>query len=627
MQHFWEAFLENLVFMLVVLPVFGAWLVLMFSQFGIESIRRTVLTNVLLTFSLSVLMVANYDPNRRSDAGTPELMQMKSSLRWLAEVKRVEIEGTTPQGVQRTARHRFLVGPNVRLGVGVDGISLWFIPLTTLLMIPAVLASRETDRKHPAVYYALLLLLESGMIGVFAAIDVILFCVFLEFTLLPLFLLIGWWGGYQRRRVVGKLFLYNLAGSLFIFLGMIAVVLAHSRMRATRSNPQPALTFSTEQLIQGADGVPGIRPLVSDVTSAARQHWDHVSPWIFLALLVGFAVKIPLFPFHTWLPAANLEAPPAVSILLMGVSLKFGCYGFLRFLLPLFPEQCAEASGFVSTVALVGVVYAALLALVQNDVKKLATYVCLSQIGLCVAGIFSLNTVGIAGGMLQLINVGLSIGVVLFAIGLLERRYQTRDLKAFGGLAGPFPRLSLLLTLAVLSLAGVPGLNGFAGETLTLLGIFRGGLPMGVNPIGALAGLIGSLLVAWALLWLLHRAFRGPFHPPGRHVQPADLSDRDVAALLPAALLMVWIGVCPQFFLSRIEPSVAHIVSVYKSDGGAANDPSRMQMQSSVGQAFQPASVGRDFQPADRQWQAGKPAPRRWKACPTASFKLELTDR
>ena len=621
MQRFWEAFLENLVFMLVMLPVFGACLVLVASRFGIESIRRTVLTNVLLTFSLSVLMVAHYDPNRKSDEGTARLIQMKSSLRWLAEVKRVETRETTREGTERTVTRRVLVGPDVRLGVGVDGISLWFISLTALLMIPAVLASRETDRKHPAVYYALLLLLESGMIGVFAALDVILFCIFLEFTLLPLFLLIGWWGGYRRRHVVRKLFLYHLAGSLLIFLGLIAVVLAHSRMRATESNPQPALTFSTEQLITGANGVPGIRLLVFGEESSAGQHWDHVSSWIFLALLVGFAVKIPLFPFHTWLPAANLEAPPAVSLLLMGVSLKFGCYGCLRFLLPLFPEQCVEAGGFVSAVALFGVVYAALLALVQNDIKKLATFVCLSQIGLCVAGIFSLNAVGICGAMLQLINVGISIGVVLFLIDLLQRRYQTRDLNAFGGLTDSFPRLGWLFTLAALSLAGVPGLNGFAGEALTLLGIFRGGPPMGANPIGALVGLIGSLLVAWVLLWLLQRAFQGPFREPDRHDQPADLSNRDIAALLPAVLLMVWIGVYPQFFLSRIEPSVAQIVSVYESDNGESEEQSSIRTQSRTRQAFQPtAERGAGF-PACRSARAG------WKACPTVFCEQALINR
>ncbi|MFN0052453.1 MAG: NuoM family protein [Planctomycetales bacterium] len=534
---------EQLPLLMVVMPLAGALVILATARLGTDHIRRTTLINVLVTLALAVMMVAKYDPSV-SDPNHPErLIQMRTTIAWL--------------GPQETDGRLAVVGPDIQCALGIDGLSLWLVALSALLMVPAVLVSWETVTDRPAGFYALLLLLEAGLIGVFAAQDIILFYVFFEFTLIPLFFLVGLWGGNDRRWAARKFFIYTLAGSVLTFLGLLAIVLSYAWMSGSDQ-----LTFSIPSLTQGIGNVVG-----ADV--AARTYWLRVSPWIFAALFAGFAIKVPLFPFHTWLPLAHVEAPTAGSVLLAGVLLKIGSYGFLRFALPLVPEACLAHLHVVAILAVIGIIYGALLALAQTDIKKLVAYSSVSHMGFCLLGLFALNTVGITGGLLQMINHGLSTGALFALVGMLYERYHTRDIESYRGLARKYPVMAFALVIIAFSSIGLPGLNGFTGEILSLMGMFAR------QPLYAILSLSGIVLGAWYMLWLVQRTFFGRLRepvleshstPPGRpeehsdHVPLADLNRRELAALAPIVLLIVWIGVYPQFFVRRMEPSIAQVM-------------------------------------------------------------------
>src|SRR5262245_2066163 len=523
-------------FLMVALPALGAVLVLRFARQGLAQIRRLVLTNVLITFALSIVVVASYDPNLVNESGQPQLIQMRTVLPW--------VETINSQG-------KHIVGPDIHFDIGVDGLSLWLIFLSATLMIPSVLVSWEAVQDRPASFYAMMLLLESGLIGVFAAQDIILFYVFFEFTLIPLFFMVGIWGGHDRRFAARRFFIYTLAGSVLTFLALIFIVLSYSWMA-----PERPLTFSIPTLTEG------ISRLVQTNYTAAR-YWQHVSPYIFLALFAGFAIKVPLFPFHTWLPLAHVEAPTAGSVLLAGVLLKIGSYGFLRFALPLVPGACWWAFDAIAVLAVIGIIYGALLALAQDDIKKLVAYSSVSHMGFCLLGLFALNAVGITGGLLQMINHGLSTGALFAMVGMLYERYHTRDIEAYGGMARRFPVLAFCLGVVAFSSIGLPGLNGFTGEVTSLMGMFQVGRDY--SRLYSALGLTGIILGAWYMLWLVQRTFFGRLREPileghGDHPPPADLNAREILALAPVLILIVWIGIHPQFFTSRMEPSINRVV-------------------------------------------------------------------
>jgi NADH-quinone oxidoreductase subunit M len=458
---------------------------------------------------------------------------MRTSLAWVGNVDK---EGTYVGP-----------GPDIQFALGVDGLSLWLIALSALLMIPAVLVSWEAVQDRPASFYALMLLLESGLIGVFAAQDIILFYVFFEFTLIPLFFMVGIWGGHDRRFAARRFFIYTLAGSVLTFLGLIFIVLSYWWMSGGQE-----LTFSISRLTEGIS-------LLTTIDRHAAEYWSGVSPWIFLALFAGFAIKVPLFPFHTWLPLAHVEAPTAGSVLLAGVLLKIGSYGFLRFALPLVPAGCWWAFDAVAILAVIGIIYGALLALAQDDIKKLVAYSSVSHMGFCLLGLFALNAVGITGGLLQMVNHGLSTGALFAIVGMLYERYHTRDIEAYGGMARQFPVMAFCLGVVAFSSIGLPGLNGFTGEILSVMGMFAN------NRLYASLGLTGIILGAWYMLWLVQRTFFGRLREPvleghGVHAAPGDLNFREIAALAPILVLIVWIGVDPQFFIRRMEPSINQVV-------------------------------------------------------------------
>ena len=410
--------------------------------------------------------------------------------------------------------------------LGIDGISLFLVLLTAFLTTLAILASFGITHRTKE-YMLAILLLETGMIGVFVAVDLVLFYVFWEATLIPMYFLIGIWGGPRRVYATIKFILYTMAGSLLMLVAIIAVALLHVQ---AGGGPTFDLTVLTS----------------SEIPVAMQS-------WLFLAFALAFAIKVPLFPFHTWLPDAHVEAPTAGSVLLAGVLLKMGAYGFLRFALPLFPQATLIFLPWISGLALIGIIYGAWVAMVQPDLKSLVAYSSVSHLGFVVLGIFALNGQGIAGSLLQMVNHGLSTGALFLLVGMIYERRHSRMIADYGGLFRVVPVFGAMFLLVTLSSIGLPGLNGFVGEFLILLGTFR------VHPLYGILAVTGVIMAAWYMLAMIRRVLFGPVI----HAENAELSDLgwiERIVMIPILIVIVWIGVYPTPFLRRMEASVDHVI-------------------------------------------------------------------
>ncbi len=454
----------------------------------------------------------------------------------------------------------------VRFALGLDGISLWMFALTSLLLITAVCSSWESVTDRAPAHYALLLALETGLLGLFASLDVVLFYIFFEFTLIPLFFLIGLYGGPERRRASVTFFLYTLAGSLLTLLGVIALVAVHYQ-----HTPNHVLTFSIPELTTGLahlNWAEWQQPHSWSDRVGDGAFWSSPQVLIFLLLFAGFAIKVPLFPFHTWLPLAHVEAPTAGSILLAGVMLKVGSYGFLRFNMAMTPIGSQALAPLMATLAVVGILYGALAALAQSDVKRLVAYSSVSHMGFIILGLFSLNLTGMDGAVIQMLNHGLTTGALFACVGVIYERYHTRDMAELGGLWNRLPVWSFFLILAALGSAALPGLNGFVGEFPILLGMYRS------SPRYAVVASIGMILGAYYLLVMVQRVVFGPLKEPVVHHGDHDahnthdaaghggvrpLGWHEIAGLTPLLALIVLIGVYPKPFLDRIKPPLVPI--------------------------------------------------------------------
>lgn len=445
-------------------------------------------------------------------------------------------------------------GIDVRFALGLDGVSAWMFGLSAILLVTSVLVSWEAIQERPALFYAMLLFLESGCLGVFAARDIILFYVFFEFTLIPLFFLIGIWGSEQRRYAAMKFFVYTLAGSLLTFLGLLTIVFWNDQTIG-------ALTFS-------------IRDLTAGLTAHPMTY--NMQLWVFLALFAGFAIKVPLFPLHTWLPLAHVQAPTAGSVILAGIMLKIGTYGFVRFSIPMLPDATVALMPWLLWLSVIGIVYGALVALAQTDIKRLIAYSSVSHLGFCTLGLFALNRIGTEGAMLQMVNHGISTGGLFAIVGMLYERYHTREIRRLGGIARQTPWLAFFMLLFTFSSIGLPGLNGFAGEILILLGMFQRGwsaattIGGGSLKLVSVAAVSGVVLGAWYMLWLVQRVFFGPARSDG-HDDVRDLEWREIAALVPLAVLVFWIGLYPKFFLDPVSEPLNQLTQSARSRliGGA----------------------------------------------------------
>jgi NADH-quinone oxidoreductase subunit M len=448
--------------------------------------------------------------------------------------------------------------PSIQFFVGIDGLNVWLVALVAVLMVSSVLVSWTAITERVNEFYAWLLILQMGMIGVFVSFDIILFYVFFELTLVPLFFLIGIWGGPQRQHAARKFFIYTLAGSMITLLGVLGVVLACY-------HEFHELTFSIPKLVEK------VQLGLADHGLEQVRFWKTVQLAVFLALMAGFAIKVPLVPFHTWLPLAHVEAPTAGSVLLAGVLLKIGAYGFLRLCLPLAPDVALSLGvPLIGTMSVVGIIYGAFCALAQDDIKKLVAYSSVSHLGMCMLGMFGLNEIGLSGSLVQMINHGLSTGGLFLVVGMLYERYHTRAMADYGGMAAKLKLLAVAMVFISLSSVGLPGLNGFWGEVLSLMGIatVRGATISGA--LLAALGATGIVLGAWYLFTLLKRVFFGPLREP-HHDGPEpvrDLNGRELAALIPIGVLCVALGVYPQPFFDTARNDLRVVAGL--ADGARA---------------------------------------------------------
>jgi NADH-quinone oxidoreductase subunit M len=421
--------------------------------------------------------------------------------------------------------------------VGVDGISVVLVLLVALLTFLALVFSWSVVRERVRQYVALILILETGLLGVFSAMDLFLFFVFWEVVLIPMYLLIGIWGGRGRIYATVKFVIFTMTGSALMLIALLVTV--------SLSGSETFHLF--------------------DVLAQPRLS-SSLQLWLFAAVALAFAIKVPLFPLHTWLPDAHVEAPTAGSVLLAGVLLKMGTYGFLRVAMPIYPQATQQALPFIVALAIIGIWYGAWVAFAQKDVKSLVAYSSVSHMGIVMVGLFALNVQGMSGGVLQMVNHGLSTGALFLLVGLLYTRAHTRDIASFGGLWSAMPRFSVLFLIVMLASIGLPGLNGFVGEWLSLLGAFQ------TNMLAGAAATFGIVLGAVFMLWLFQRMFFGKASKLSEAMP--DLTLREVLVVLPLIILMLWIGIYPMTFLSVIDgSSQAWLVQILHSVGALAAGP------------------------------------------------------
>ncbi|MFH0777317.1 MAG: NADH-quinone oxidoreductase subunit M [Candidatus Eisenbacteria bacterium] len=472
------------------LPLAGALLIAFVGSKRLRLIRSLALATAGVAFVLSIPLLARFDSSTAA-------MQFVEKYPWISAI-----------------------GSDYH--IGIDGISLFLVILTTFLTVLSIAASWCSITDRVRGFMISMLVLETGMIGVFVSLDLLLFYVFWEAMLVPMYLIIGVWGGPRRIYAAVKFILYTLAGSLLMLVAILALFFIHHGHTGE-------YTFDLLKLY--GTTMPG-----------------RVELWLFLAFFLSFAIKVPVFPFHTWLPDAHVEAPTAGSVLLAGILLKMGTYGVLRFCLPLFPNASVQAVPVVSVLAIVGIIYGALVAFAQKDVKKLVAYSSVSHLGFVMLGLFALNTQGIEGGILQMVNHGISTGALFLIVGMLYDRRHSRMVEDFGGLWGRMPVFAGLFLLVTLSSIALPGLNGFAGEFLILVGAFT------ENVSFAALAAVGVILSAVYMLWMFQRVMFGDAQEKDKHLFK-DVSLREKWILIPIAVLIFWIGLWPNFFLERMHAS------------------------------------------------------------------------
>jgi NADH-quinone oxidoreductase subunit M len=449
-------------------------------------------------------------------------------------------------GMQMVERAAWIPDYGIHYYVGIDGISLFLVVLTTFLLPIVLLASWYDIATRVKQYVFFMLALQTGMLGAFLAINLFLFYVFWEVMLIPMYFVIGIWGGPRRLYATLKFFIYTMIGSLLMLVGILVLYYLHFAQFG-------ALTFD----YYGFEGAAGI---LDTVIATTGSPWWQTQTWLFAVFALAFAIKVPMFPFHTWLPDAHVEAPTAGSVVLAGVLLKLGTYGFLRYALPMFPVAALDLSWLVFTLALIGVIYGALVAMVQSDVKKLVAYSSVSHLGLVVLGMFALNLQGVEGSILQMVNHGLSTGALFLLVGMLYERRHTREISDFGGIAHVMPVFTAFFLITTFSSVGLPMLNGFVGEFLILIGIF------GVSPWVATLATTGVILGAVYMLWMVRRVFFGPLLLAANEGL-ADLSLREKLVATAMVVPMIWIGVYPAPFLRPMDRAVEDFLTTMESRG------------------------------------------------------------
>jgi NADH-quinone oxidoreductase subunit M len=521
---------------LVVLPALGALVVVLVPRTRPELLRGLTLLFTGGVAALALYLLASFEP---SEAG----YQFEVNRSWVAQF-------------------------GISWHVGVDGISLFLVVLTALLFPIAILGSTPHHDAKP--YYAWLLLLQAGCIGVFVALDLFVFFVMFEVVLVPMYFLIGGWGYANRVYAALKFFLFTMFGSALMLVGIVATAYLHrdalqdeDRAAAqeivleAQGEPTPAQAEEIDELNAARPlsfdvvEIAEARTVVDDSSSASPFDWS-AARWIFLAFAVALAVKVPLFPMHTWLPDAHTEAPTAGSVILAGVLLKLGTYGLVRFGLYLFPDAANFFAPMMVTLGVIGIIYGAVVATMQKDLKRLVAYSSVAHLGFIVLGIFAVTTQGLQGGLLQNINHGLSTGALFLLVGMISERRHTREIAALRGLQKVAPVFAVVFTLVMMSSIGLPGLNGFVGEFLVLVGSFL------TRRWWAVVAAAGVILAALYLLWAFQRVFHGEVDDDNKGF--SELTWREGAVLAPLLALIVFLGVYPKPVLERMEPAVDRLV-------------------------------------------------------------------
>ncbi len=488
-------------------PLLGVLAILFVKPEKKNAHRWIALVTSLFTFGISLWVLAQFD------ASNPDL-QLVIDLPWIQ-----------------------VAGWNIRYALGLDGLSVLLVMLTTFLTPISILSTWTAIEERVKEFMLFFLMLEVGMTGVFLAQDLFLFYIFWEFTLVPMYFLIGIWGGPRRMYAAIKFFLYTMAGSLLMLLAILWLGIYQG-------------TFNVPELV-AKGGIPA-----------------DIQMWLFLAFAAAFAIKVPMWPLHSWLPDAHVEAPTAGSVILAGVLLKMGTYGFVRFNLPLFPAAAVKAAPWMALLAVIGIIYGAAVSYAQRDIKKLVAYSSVSHLGFVMLGIFALNPQGIQGGILQMINHGLSTGALFLLVGMVYEQTHTRDFEVYGGLWKLMPVYGTLTLIVALSSMGLPGLNGFVGEFTILLGAF-GSKTIG-SPWYAGFAAVGVILAAVYMLYMFQKMFLGPEGSIVEEVKKhghalRDLNAREIITLVPLLIFIFWIGLYPKPFFALMAPAVDKLVAVVQA--------------------------------------------------------------
>jgi len=490
--------------LLTFFPLLGVLVILFINAEAKNIIRWVALVTSLITFGISLWVLTMFDASNVN-------LQLVARYNWIT-----------------------VAGWNIQYFLGIDGLSILLVLLTAFLTPISILSTWTAIEERVKDFMIFFLLLEVGMTGVFLAQDLFLFYIFWEFTLVPMYFLIGIWGGPRRIYAAIKFFLYTMAGSILMLLAILWLGIYGG-------------TFSVPDLV-ALGGIP------------ADIQW-----WLFLAFTAAFAIKVPMWPLHSWLPDAHVEAPTAGSVILAGVLLKMGTYGFVRFNLPLFPEAAVRAAPWIALFATIGIIYGAMVSYAQKDVKKLVAYSSVSHLGFVMLGLFAMNPQGIAGAILQMINHGLSTGALFLLVGMIYEQTHTREIKVYGGLWKITPVFGSIMLIVSLSSMGLPGLNGFVGEFTILLGAF-GSQAIG-NTAYAIVSALGVIMAAVYILYMFQKMFLGPQGEIVDEVKQhghalRDLNWREIVTIVPLLLFIFWIGLYPKPFFALMAPAVEHLVGM-----------------------------------------------------------------
>jgi NADH-quinone oxidoreductase subunit M len=508
---------ENLLTILILLPAFGALSVIGHQMFwkSEDNLKWITLFWTLLNFVVSLVLVFN------KDAVATNGFIFEKNIPWIKAI-------------------------NTNYHVGVDGLSLWLVVLTTFIMPIAIISTWNAVEKRSTAFYAFLLLLESAMLGVFVSLDLLVFYLFFEASLVPMFFLIGIWGGENRIYAAVKFFVYTALGSLLMLAAIVALYYLHATATGVG-------TFDYVTLLSTMKA--GKLAFVGDA--------QYIGTLLFFAFALAFAIKVPLFPFHTWLPDAHTEAPTAGSVVLAAVMLKMGTYGLMRFNFTLFPDASREFAYLFIVLAVIGIIYGALVAMVQPDIKRLVAYSSVSHMGFVILGMFSFTEQGMQGALYQMLNHGISTGALFLLVGFIYERRHTRAITEFGGIASVMPLFATFFVFTSMSSIGLPFLNGFVGEFLIMLGMWNSTIlsitdTVNWNYVATMLAGTGVIFAAVYLLWMIQRVFFGKITNPNNK-RLLDLSWREIGLLAPLLFLMVFMGVYPRPFLDATQKSVSAI--------------------------------------------------------------------